>query len=60
MLVKELRELLTNLPDNMLIGVTYPDDKILRLCTESVDIRSTRVTDWFDGNSEAFFVIEVY
>lgn len=63
MTVKELRELLATLPDNMPVGVEYPDFQTSTQCHETVDVRGTRVTDPFHkfaGRTKEIFVIEVY
>lgn len=63
MLVKELRELLRTLPDEMPVGVAYPDEKHSNLCNETTEVRSTRVSDPFQkfaGETKEIFVIEVY
>lgn len=61
--VKELRELLEKLPDDMPVGVAYPDEKHADQCHETTDVRTTRVTDPFHkfaGVTKQIFVLEVY
>lgn len=61
--VNELRELLKDLPADMPVGVTYPDEKHPDLCHETTDVRSTRVTDLFHkfaGATKETFVLEVF
>lgn len=61
--VSELRELLKDLPGDMLVGVAYPDEKHANQCHETTDVRATRVTDPFHkfaGVTKEIFVLEVF
>lgn len=61
--VQQLRKLLENLPDDMLIGVEYPDHKHSDQCHDTVEVRGTRVTDpfhQFAGLTKEIFVLEVF
>lgn len=63
MTVKELRELLATLPPDMLVGVEYPDQQQADIANQTIDVRSSRVSDPFHkfaGMTKEFFVLEVY
>lgn len=59
MLVKELRKLLETIPDDMPVGVAYPEGSP-KLSVESADIRAACPVSWFDGVKKDVFVIHVY
>lgn len=63
MKVSELRELLKDLPDDMPVGVEFPDSHHANQCHDTLDVRATRVTDPFHkfaGVTKEIFVLEVF
>lgn len=61
--VKQLRELIDNLPDDMPVGVQFPDAKHSDQCYETIDVRAGRVSDPFHkfaGVTKEIFVLEVF
>lgn len=63
MVAKELRKLLEGIPDDMPVGVAYPNENHAGVCNETTDVRTTRVSDPFHkfaGETKEVFVIEVY
>ncbi len=63
MKVSELRELLKDLPDDMPVGVEFPDSQHANQCHDTLDVRATRVTDPFHkfaGVTKEIFVLEVF
>lgn len=63
MTVKELRDLLANLPDNMPIGVAYLDHHTADAGYQTVDVRTPHVTNPFHkfaGVTKDVFVLEAY
>ena len=63
MKVSELRELLKGLPEDMPVGVEFPDSKHAAQAHETTDVRAGRVSDPFHkfaGLTKEIFVLEVF